>query len=301
MIGLKRWVRNFFGFSRSQTNAFLILIPLMIAFIFSEPLWRWWVASRPRDSSADRQKLDSLIAIWDIRDSVSLNSSENKVKASFFSFDPNKASIDDLQALGFSKGVANRILHYREKGGVFKVKSDVLKMYGVDSTHYHQLYAFIVLPEKRESIPLYESKPQTFARKPIERFDLNLADTAQLKKIYGIGEKLSLRILKYREALGGFIEMNQLSEVYGLDSTVVNRLMKKAFINGEFSPVKIDINAIAQQELAVHPYLSNKDAKAIVAYRFQHGKFGALSDLENILGVEAETIRKIAPYLKFND
>lgn len=301
MIRIKRWVRNFFGFSRSQTNAFLVLLPLMIILIFSEPVWRWWVTGRAQDYSNDKQKLDSLIALWDVKDSTLTEPDEQKIKPSFFSFDPNKASINDLQTLGFSKGIASRMVRYREKGGVFRIKSDVLKMYGVDSAHYQQLYAFIALPEKQESKSPFESKPKTFTKKSVEKFDLNLADTAQLKKIYGIGEKLSLRILKYRDALGGFIAMDQMKEIYGLDSAVVNRLLKQAFIDSGFTVSKININSISEKELAIHPYISNKEAKAIVAYRFQHGEFRALTDIGNILGVDAETIRKIAPYLKFND
>jgi competence protein ComEA len=301
MIKIKRWIRNFFGFSRAQTNAFLILLPLIIILIFSEPVWRWWVTNRTEDYSQDRQKLDSLIALWDVKDSISKRSNEKINKPKFFSFNPNNVSSDDLQKLGFSKSASNRMIHYREKGGVFKIKSDVLKMYGVDTAHYKQLYAFISLPEKSEPKPAFEPAFKHFEKKSIEKFNLNLADTVQLKKIYGIGGKLSLRIVKYRDALGGFIVMDQLKEVYGLDSTIVNRLAKQAFIAHDFNPFKININTIGEKELAIHPYLSNKEARAIVAYRFQHGEFKALTDIENILGVEAETIRKIAPYLKFND
>jgi competence protein ComEA len=301
MIRIKRWIRNFFGFSRSQTNAFLVLLPLMIVIIFSEPAWRWWMTNRTEDYSKDRQKLDSLIALWDVKDSIPKEFSEKEIKPPLFSFNPNNASTGDLQALGFSKRVSSGIIRYREKGGVFRIKTDVLKMYGIDTAHYERLYDFIDLPEKRDSKPALESKFKPASKKSVEKFNLNFADTTQLKKIYGIGEKLSLRIVKYRDALGGFIEMNQLSEVYGLDTAVVNRLIKQSFIDNEFNPVKININTITEQELAIHPYISNKEAKAIVAYRFQHGEFGALADIGNILGVDAETIRKIAPYLKFND
>jgi DNA uptake protein ComE-like DNA-binding protein len=273
----------------------------MIVIIFSEPAWRWWITNRARDYTKDRHKLDSLIALWDVKDSIPKGITEKEIKPLLFSFNPNKASIDDLQTLGFSKRVSNRMVRYREKGGVFKIKSDVLKMYGIDTAHYEQLYAFIDLPEKYESKAAFELKFKPVTKKSIEKFNLNLADTAQLKKIYGIGEKLSLRIVKYRDALGGFIEMNQLAEVYGLDTVVVNRLIKQSFIDTGFNAVKININTITEQELAIHPYISNKEAKAIVAYRFQHGEFGALADIGNILAVDAETIRKIAPYLKFND
>ena len=301
MIKIRRWVRNFFGFSSAQTNAFLILLPLMAILIFSEPVWRWYVTNRVTDFSSDNQKLDSLIVLWDVKDSSHLAAIEQESVQQLFSFNPNIATRIELQSLGFSKKVSDRMLHYREKGGVFRIKSDVLKIYGVDSAFYQLLYSFITLPEKSEIKSFFISKPKTFVKKTSERFNINVADTAQLKKIYGIGEKLSVRIVKYREALGGFIVMDQLEEVYGLDSGVVNQLRKKAYLEDGFRPTKIQINTIGEKELAIHPYISNKAAKSIVTYRFQHGDFRTISDIGNILGVDAETIRKIEPYLKFND
>ncbi|HPH46581.1 MAG TPA: helix-hairpin-helix domain-containing protein [Chryseolinea sp.] len=245
--------------------------------------------------------MDSLIALWNVTDSFTLKPREQKAPVQLFSFDPNKIPLEDFMRLGFSKSASATMVRYREKGGMFKVKSDILKMYGVDSAYYEKLYAFINLPEHPKARPVFESKPKPFEKKSIEKFNLNVADTAQLKMIYGIGEKLSIRIIKYRESLGGFIEMNQLKEIYGLDSTVVNRLSKQSFVEDGFSPLKMNINIVGEKELAIHPYISNKVARAIVAYRFQHGEFKAIEDIENIVGVDAETIRKIAPYLKFND
>ena len=87
-------------------------------------------------------------------------------------------------------------------------------------------------------------------KKAPEKFDLNNADTSQLKKIYGIGDKLSMRILKYRDVLGGFVGMDQLKEVYGLDSLVINRLIENSTIQNEFQPKKININTASEKQLS---------------------------------------------------
>jgi DNA uptake protein ComE-like DNA-binding protein len=143
-------------------------------------------------------------------------------------------------------------------------------------------------------------KGKILEHKAVEKFDLNVADTAQLKKIYGVGEKLSMRIIKYREALGGFVSMNQLREVYGLDSLVIDRLEKASEIKPNFSPRKMDINVATEKELKDHPYLS-KVAKALVSYRFQHGAFKAVSDIRSISSLDENTIQKITPYLQVGD
>jgi competence ComEA-like helix-hairpin-helix protein len=306
MIPVYRWVKNFFGFSRAQTNAFILLLPLMGIAIFSEPLYRRWISRRSDDFSADQAKLDSLVALLEIKkrkeqpiDSSSFH--RTVIKPVLFVFDPNHATPEELQSLGFPKSLATRIAHYREKGGKFRVKRDLLKIYGMDSAFYRQVSPFIRLPEESKKEERITRKAVSKVKETMIRFDLNEADTAQLKKIYGIGEKLSLRIIRYRDGLGGFISARQLEEVYGLDTVVVNRLLKVSFVAEDFQPRRINVNTADEKELSAHPYLPKNAAKAIVAYRFQHGEFNSLSDLEKIQSVGAKTFQKIAPYLKLND
>jgi len=301
MFWVHRWIRNFFGFSRSQTNAFIILLPLLALIIFSAPAYRWWISHRPRDFSKDKQTLDSLITLWDTNaDTTIMRQADPLAASTFFAFDPNEISEADFQRLGFSKNLSTRITHYRQKGGKFRVKADLLRIYGMDSALYAQLIPFIRLPEKLDK-PGEVRTRATVHKAERKLFDLNRADTAQFKAIYGIGEKLSLRIVRYRDVLGGFVNMEQLSEVYGLDSIVVNKLMNASFIEENFQPRRVYINKSTEKELAVHPYLKGTAARAIVAYRFQHGEFRSVDDLQNIQSIDAETIRKIAPYLEFGN
>jgi competence protein ComEA len=300
---IKRWLKNFFGFSRSQVNAFMILLPLMAALIFSEPSYRWYICHYGIHHPPEARSLDSLITQWEhaARDSVKKTSSLRKTK-SFFQFDPNQISQQQFLALGFTERISKRIINYRTKGGRFKVKSDLLKMYGMDTAFYHQLYPYILLPDKNVQKLLAENKtamPFIKARKEFLKFDINVADTAQLKKVYGIGEKRALRIIAYRDKLGGFVDMGQLAEVYTLDSVVIEKLSQRSFIGDKFIPQKIHINTATDRELAAHPYLVKSVAKAIVAYRFQHGKINSVEDLRKIQAFDAKTIQKITPYLDF--
>ena len=299
---IKRWLKNFFGFSRSQVNAFMILLPLMAALIFSEPAYRWYISHYGTHHPPETRSLDSLITQWEqaTRDSVKILSSRKAL--SFFQFDPNQITQQQFLALGFTEKISKRIINYRTKGGRFKVKSDLLKMYGMDTAFYHQLEPYILLPDKHVQKLLAESKPAVpfaRARKEFLKFDINMADTAQLKKIYGIGEKRALRIVAYRDKLGGFVSMEQLAEVYTLDSVVIEKLSQASFIVDKFIPQKIHINTASDRELAAHPYLVKSVAKAIVAYRFQHGKINSVEDLRKIQAFDAKTIQKITPYLDF--
>ncbi len=304
MFKIRYWIKDFFGFPRSQVNGFIILLVLVALFLFSEPVWHWWSSGRPVDLTADVAKLDSLAALWSNEEN---NPSQPKTAESAktpFYFNPNNCTLDEFIALGFSQNSAARVIRYREKGGKFRIKSDLLKIYGVDSAFYQRIYSFITLPDiatrVKQKAKRYPTKDPSAAKEIRQKFDLNRADTSALKKIYGIGEKLSLRIINYREVLGGFVTMDQLKEVYGLDSLVIYRLLENAEITDEFQPKKIDINTATEKQLAMHPYM-NKIAKAIVSYRFQHGNFSTLDEIRNVVNLNDETFRKIAPYLSVSD
>src|SRR6185503_15182501 len=113
MARLRAWIRSFFGFSRTETNAFLILLPLMVLLIFSEPIYRSWFVQQPRDFSNEKKELDSVMATWrwEDRDSAVNITSARKL----FYFNPNLTTRDDMIKLGFEPPVANRIIHYRLK------------------------------------------------------------------------------------------------------------------------------------------------------------------------------------------
>ena len=243
----------------------------------------------------EAKTLDSLMATakWE-SDSVVKESEQPIIKS--FSFDPNQSTREELTDLGFNKSLANRIINYRAKGGKFFVKRDLLKIYGMDSMRYQKLIPYISLPEsisKEKASKNFETK-----EKPVvAKFDLNQADTSQLMKIYGIGPKLSLRIVSYREKLGGFISQTQLHEVYGLDSVVVKELITKSFIEENFQPKQINVNAADEKDLGVHPYIKYKLARAIVAYRMQHGAFTAVDDLKKLSIIDETTFSRMKPYL----
>ena len=295
MKSLKHLIRNFFGFSRAQTNGFVALLVIISVALFSQPVYHAWVSNRSVDFSKERMTLDSLVAQWELQKKESNRIPlDEEIAVTLFEFNPNTVTKDELKALGFSERLAMRLVKYRSKGGEFRIKSDLRKLYGMDSTFYKSLSPFIQLPERIT----YEKKATPFVSdKKLTAFNLNDADTTQLQRIYGIGPVLAKRIVKYRERLGGFIRRDQLNEVYGLDSTVVNQIFKASFLSDNFSPRKININSADEELLSSHPYFSQKAARAIVTYRFQHGKYQSVDDLRKIELMDKKVVDKIYPYL----
>lgn len=304
MTTIRKWVRFVFGFSGTETNGFLILLPLLFIILFSQPFYRAIRSSyNVSVDEKDRALLDSITIAFEKsgseRNEVVL--SRNEVTRRLARFNPNTASENTLIELGFDEKIARRIISYRTKGGKFMVRRDLLKVFGMDSVLYNDLYSYIELPETRLPIPAKVSesmKSQAPARD--EKFDLNQADTTELKSVYGIGSKRARRIVLFREKLGGFIHARQLREVYGLDSAAVEQLLKRTFVAENFEPVKININNATDRELSTHPYISPVIAKAIVAYRFQHGDFAEVAEIRNLQNLKKEEADKIIPYLDVN-
>lgn len=293
MKRISYWIRNFFGFSRNETNGFLILIPLMFLIIFSNSLYRAFFYNPPLIKNDPY--IDSLIANWDFNPPK--GDIENP-KTDRFVFNPNTASAEELEALGFPSFLSKRLITYRSKGGKFFKPGDLLKLYGMDTAFYQSLQPYISIPAQKPIEKTVAKKSEVVESKAkSETFDLNLADTTQLKSIYGIGTVLAARIIKFRDKLGGFVSMNQLGAVYGLDSTARNALIRKSFIASNFMPLQIDLNKASEKELVNHPFISYKLSKTIVAYRMQHGSFSEIDDLLKIDLIDLELLDKIRPYL----
>ncbi|OZI06462.1 transporter [Siphonobacter sp. BAB-5385] len=313
---LTQWIRNYFGFSRTESRGFLVLLCLLIILLIS-PFVLDFFPDSVQDSQ-DAQKLDTLMAQLEVQsetqkaysehDSRDYNHSPDKRLSKptrLFAFDPNTITSEQWQELGVARWMAERIVKYRSKGGVFRKKEDLLRIYDFPEEQYRQLEAYIRLPATPTSFsnPTLKSSTETRstpskADRTTFTFQLNEADTTDFKKVYGIGSKLALRIIKFRESLGGFVNENQLREVWGLDSTVVQELLKHGRLTGPGSVRKIKINEVSLEQFR-HPYLKPYVAKAILAYRQQHGDFQSAADLKAVKLLDEGTLKKLEPYLAF--
>jgi competence protein ComEA len=299
MKTISYWIRGYFGFSQKEASGFIILSSLIILALSAPFIYDKLTPSTTNTSSEDQLILESLIQ--EMKNEEIFTAPVNKTDSvassqiMYFAFDPNTANSADLQKLGIQKYVAERIIKFRDKGGKFRVKKDLKKIYGLSETKYEKLCSYILLPD---SIPKAERKHQSKESTTLS-FDLNKADTLQLNKLKGIANIMSARIIKYRDKLGGFIHKDQLKEIYGISPIALEELEKKTFIDRNFIPEKINLNSATVQDLSSHPYLGKKSAAAIVNYRSQHGNFATFEDLKQIISLTQEQMEKVKPYLSF--
>lgn len=127
--------------------------------------------------------------------------------------------------------------------------------------------------------------------------DLNTVTAQDLQKISGIGEKLSARIIKFRDRLGGFLIDEQLYDVYGLEKDVVKRTLKEFRVISKPKIVKINVNIATASELSKLIYLQKHVSESIVNYRNLNGSINSLNELSKIENFPIERIDRIALYL----
>lgn len=190
------------------------------------------------------------------------------------------------------------------KGGKFRKPEDLQRVYGLFPDEYERLRPYIRIAEATP-VPFsaWTNEKRDFekpAKAPgeIRRLivEINTADTSALIALPGIGSKLAQRIISFREKLGGFYAVKQVSETFGLADSVFRKI--EPLLRLEVKTLrKININTATAEELKVHPYLKWNVINALLAYRKEHGLFRKTDELKQVMAVTDEIYGRIAPYL----
>ena len=302
-------IKDHFSFSKGEKRGVFVLLTIIVLFTASLHFIKYLRVIEQTDFSEFDEaisKFEKELIQQKLNDSISSLTKNNiTLPSEFFEFNPNEMEDSNWLKLGFAEWQVRTINNYKSKGGEFRIKSDVSKIFGISDTLYKLLYPYILLPEEIEKKVFEKNYANEFPKKNFDSFkkkdpvlvDINLCDTTQLQELKGIGSAYSKRIIKYRESLGGFVNINQLKEVYGITEEIFNQINPNLKISNT-NINQIDINQVDEEQLKKHPYIGWKLAKPIIAYRKSHGKFATVSDIKKIHLITDEIYSKIAPYLK---
>lgn len=112
--------------------------------------------------------------------------------------------------------------------------------------------------------------PGAVRAREVPVINLNLCDSTDLVRLPGIGPVLSSRIIRYGNLLGGYADIRQLHDVYGLQPEVIERI--SGMVMADTSRLrKLNVNNDSYSVLLRHPYLRPEHVTAIVRYRESHG------------------------------
>ena len=211
-------------------------------------------------------------------------------------FDPNMDTKEQLIRKGLSNGVVKNIINYRKKGGKFRVKKDLSRLYSLSETEYQKIRSYINLPDTL----IVKSTYRWLNKSPVKMLvSINSCSVDSLEMLKGIGPVFAKRIVAFRSKLGGFYSLSQLREVYWLPMETLELILPN--LNLDTTQIKkIRLNSADVKALSIHPYISYNEAKAIVNYRQQHGKFSQLDTLKTLHIFNNKSINHILPYLDLN-
>lgn len=142
----------------------------------------------------------------------------------------------------------------------------------------------------------YDATPHP-VRQPLV-VELNSADTTTLMLLHGIGPAYASRIVRYRERLGGFVDVSQLLEVYGFTPELLHHIAPYIKLD-TLLVQRLPVNSIALKQLVKHPYIEYYQARDIVVLRNQGVQFHSLEDLRAVPSMADSTLQRLAPYLDF--
>ncbi len=242
-------------------------------------------------------------------------------------FDPNTADSMTLIHNGLMPWQVRNMFAYRAKGGRYRVPEDFSRLYGLTDSAFAAMRPYIRI----DTMPFYHERQlrrhlrdslhrvdslrhdslfrrdtlyRTVQRKTDTILDLNAADTVSLQLIRGIGRYTAVRIVRYRNRLGGYVSPSQLlDEALGEPLFTNSRYPADSVLPHLYaspdSVQPIPVNHASVERLMRHPYLSFTQAQAIYALRRKCIRLTSLDELQGLDCLTVEDIRRLAPYLSF--
>ncbi len=288
-MNFKRFIQDYFTFSRNERKGItvlLILIFLMgiankVIFYFEKP------------ARIDVNLLDSAShKLGEFSDSLNQVVSPKKL----FSFNPNTIDNAGLDSLDLPFTVKSNLLKFRNKNGRIYSSSDFKKIYGVTDSIYLKVEPYLVVESNVSvSVPV-SMKHELF------QFDPNMTSDEDFQRL-GLSEKQIATVRKYMDKGGSFRTKDDFFKIWGLSERQKTILADYIFIEEKtiIAPEKKVPKVIVQIELNTTDSIALKElpgiggilSKRIVKYRDILGGYYSMAQLQEVYGLNIQTIQKI--------
>lgn len=308
MQSFKSQIKSFFNFNkRQERGAFVLIVLILIAFAV-DLLLPAIIKEDIYDYSSTLAEIDA----WKASATKMVSEKTYLVKTEKFSikkaevisldpipFNPNNLPEKKWIEMGMPSRVVRTILKYESKGGHFKKREDLQKIYGLTPEIYRQLENYILIPsaepsEKKLKVPALESIEKTVEIIPL---DINRADSVEFLNVPDIGPFYAGQIVKYRNRLGGYNSLYQLNELYKMDS--IRLLGWLPYLSyTDTTLLQINLNTADFKTVLRHPYIDYETTKKILNHRNKLGRYAALYQLKKDSILSDSLFQKLEPYLK---
>jgi len=286
-------IKSHFIFNRSQRNGILLLL-FFVSVV--------GIINNHIDFTTENQldtNSEEVLALQKELDSMRIfHRKSNQPKV--YPFNPNFITDFKGYKLGMSTEEIDRLLDYRKKNKWINSKEDFKKVTKVSDSLLNQISSYFKFPDwVTNSKPRNKNKSQGFKEKKYDqKIDLNLATQQELKKVNGIGDIYSKRIIDYRNKLGAYTDDIQLNDIYGLDYQVINNILNEFTVKTPKEIIKMNLNKVTASDIATIPGISFELAKKIWEYRILNERIYNFSELGKIEGLTERKLQGIQLYLK---
>lgn len=290
-------MKSHFQFSNQQRNGIFLLLAIIVALQCIYAFVNFSGDKYPIESNNEldvfQKELDSLRFV---------EIENNKPK--LYPFNPNYITDYKGYTLGMSNEEIDRLHQYRAQNKWVNSTKEFQQVTKVSDSLLAKMSPYFKFPDwvtnsktKRDYTNQSYSKfdvPKTYSQK----IDLNKATASQLQKVYGVGEKLSERIVNYRNKhKGGFVADIELTEVYGLMPEVIERIKNEFTVKTPRSVNKFNINTATRDELVLIKYIDYEVAGHIIEERTLRDGFKSLNELTKVEDFPINKIEIIKLYL----
>ncbi len=214
-----------------------------------------------------------------------------------YPFNPNYITDYKGYTLGMSVNEIDRLHAFRLEGKYVNSAKEFQELTLISDSLLKKIGPYFKFPEWVSQKNNTRTLKKNSVKKVNRVKDLNTVTAIELKKITGVGDKLSKRIVKFRKRLGGFLIDDQLNDVYALKPEVVKRILFNYRVLSKPKISQVNINEASAHEISKIAYISYPVAKKIIAYRQENGLIKSFKELNKIEGFPTDKIDRIKLYL----
>lgn len=287
------FIQSILKYSKSQRIGIVLFFLIVIV---TQGIYYFYDFSRIPNESADKLKWLANQTVID-----SLKREKNNFKTTIYPFNPNFITDFKGYKLGMNVEEIDRLLAYRKQNKFVNSAAEFQAITKVSDSLLNALSPYFKFPDwvtnKKSNYKPFDKKDFSKSNKNVV-LDINEASKEDLMKIYGVGDKISDRILVEKQKYGAFVSMEQMDAIWGLSPEVIEKLKTAFVVKSVANAKKININNASVKELSQFPFFRYQLAKDIVIYRTMNGDV-KIEDLSKIKGFPLEKIRIIALYLEF--
>lgn len=286
-------VKSFLTYSKSQRIGILLFFGIII---LVQGIYFFYDFTAKETIDKEQSKW---LALQSTIDSLKLNN--KNYKPTIYPFNPNFITDFKGYKLGMSVEEIDRLLAYRAQNKFVNSAAEFQAVTKVSDSLLKAISPYFKFPDWVKN---NKNNSQEFAKNDFSKpgkiivLDINQATKEDLMKVYGIGDKISDRILEQKDKYGAFVSMEQMDDIWGLSPEVLEKLKSSFAVKSVTNCKKININNASVKELTQFPFFRYQLAKDIVVFRTMKGDI-KIEDLSKIKGFPLEKIKIIALYLEF--